>query len=272
MELERRGDTWTILAIGMLALLLANVVHEGLGHGGVCLLVGGRPVALSSAWFEGDTAGVSAWGRRAELAGGTLANLIVGALLMALLRLWRPRSPQAFYFLWLAGIVDLFQGGGYLLTSPLLGFGDWREFVQGLEPLWAWKVGLTLLGLLLYSTSLWLGARTLVPLVAGAGADARRLARRLCWLPYLVVGGGVFSLAAAFNPYGPAFMLTSALAHLGGCAWLVWLPEWVRPGAPAQEALGSLARRKGWLVAGALGALVCVLGLGPSVSLRFLAR
>lgn len=272
MEHERRGDTWTILAIGMLALLLSNVVHEGLGHGGTCLLVGGRPLALSSAWFESDMEGVSAWGRRAELAGGTLANLIVGALLMVLLRLRQPRSAQAFYFLWLAGIVNLFQGGGYLLTSPLFGFGDWSEFVRGLEPLWAWKIGLTLLGLLLYSASLWLGARALVPLVAGAGTDARRLARRLCWLPYLVVGGGVFSLAAAFNPHGPAFMLTSALAHLGGCAWLVWLPEWVRPGAAAGAPLGPLARHSGWLVAGTLAALVCVLVLGPSVSLRFLAR
>ncbi len=254
----------------MLAMLLSNVVHEGLGHGGVCLLVGGRPLALSSAWFEGDLEGVSAWGRRAELAGGTLANLVVGAVLMTLLRLRRPRSAQAYYFLWLAGVVNLFQGGGYLLSSPLLGFGDWSAFVGGLEPLGAWKLGLTLLGLLLYSATLWRGARTIVPLVAAAGVDARRLARRLCWLPYLFVGGLVFSLAAAFNPHGPSFVLTSALAHLGGCAWLVWLPEWLHaPEAPGAR-LEPIGRQWGWLIAGGLAALVCVFVLGPSVSLRWL--
>ena len=32
--------------------MLGNVLHEGAGHGGACLLVGGKPLALSSVYFE----------------------------------------------------------------------------------------------------------------------------------------------------------------------------------------------------------------------------
>jgi hypothetical protein len=82
----------TLAAIAMVAFLIANVAHEGLGHGGACVLVGGRPVALSSAWFEGEYAGVSDWGRRAELAGGTLANLVLAAVFYLLLRARKAES------------------------------------------------------------------------------------------------------------------------------------------------------------------------------------
>ena len=36
-------DPLTIAAIGLLAGALTDLIHEGLGHGGACLLVGGKP-------------------------------------------------------------------------------------------------------------------------------------------------------------------------------------------------------------------------------------
>jgi hypothetical protein len=247
----------------MLAMLLSNVTHEGLGHGGACLLVGGRPTALSSAWLESDLSGVSAWGQRAEAAGGTLANVLLGAILMGWLHVRRPATAQAYYFVWLAAVVNLLQGGGYLLTSPFFGFGDWKAFLAGLEPQLVWKVGLTSVGLAISCVALWAGVRSLTPLLPASG-EAKRVARLLAWLPYLVIGGGVFTLAAALNPLGPGFMLTTALAHLGGCAWLAWLPEWVRPGT-VPGALGAPRPSRGWRVAGAI-ALLAVFALGRGVS------
>lgn len=254
----------TILAIGMIAFLIANVAHEGLGHGGACLLVGGRPIAVSSAWFDGDTTGLGPWASRVESAGGTVANLLLGSLLLGLLRARAPRTAHGYYLLWLTAIVNLFQGGGYLATSPLFGFGDWGAFLRGLEPVLPWKLGLTLLGCALYFSTLVLGARTLAPLVAGP--ESASIARRLCYWPYFVIGGGVFALAAAFNPLGRVMVVSSVLAHLGGCAWLVWLPEWVRvPGAT--PGLGPLTRHRGYLFAGALAFVICVFVLGPSIPL-----
>jgi hypothetical protein len=261
-------DRLTIAAIGMIAYLLANVVHEGLGHGGACLLVGGRPLALSSAWFDGDLAGVSPWGVRVVKAGGTVANLVVGLGLLGLLRSRRAWSGHWYYFVWLATVVNLFQGGGYLLVSPLANFGDWKGFILGLEPSIAWKLGLTAIGLAIYAATLFVAVRRLEPLLGRDAGRRKARARWLCWLPYGFAGAFVFSVAAALNPAGKIFMLTSAAAHLGGTAWLVWTPAWInaaRPGTP-DPAL-SLARHYGWLAAGGVALILCVFVLGPAIEL-----
>src|SRR5215470_1423305 len=45
-------DSLTVGAIGILAYMFGSVLHEGVGHGGACLLVGAKPLALSSVYFE----------------------------------------------------------------------------------------------------------------------------------------------------------------------------------------------------------------------------
>lgn len=51
-------DLLTILAIGIISFIIKNVLHEALGHGGACFLVGGTPLVLSSAHFDCDTVAV----------------------------------------------------------------------------------------------------------------------------------------------------------------------------------------------------------------------
>ena len=127
----------TLAAIGVLVYVIKNVVHEGLGHGGVCLLVGGEPVAISSAWWDGTYDGVSDWGVRWVAAGGTFANLILAG---ALLALWRPthrlRSDRsAFgYFIWLLIVANLLSGGGYMMVDPIGGFGTGRSLARDCSP------------------------------------------------------------------------------------------------------------------------------------------
>src|SRR5450631_78455 len=67
-------DLWTIAAIAIAAMVIADFIHEGLGHGGMCVATGGQPLVLSTVHFEcsADT--------RLVAAGGTLANLIAGTL------------------------------------------------------------------------------------------------------------------------------------------------------------------------------------------------
>ena len=69
-----KPDLLTIAAIAIVATVIADFIHEGLGHGGMCVVTGGRPLALSTVHFEcsADT--------RLVAAGGTLANLIFGTL------------------------------------------------------------------------------------------------------------------------------------------------------------------------------------------------
>jgi hypothetical protein len=49
-------DRWTIAAIAALAWPLADMLHEGGGHGGTALLLGVKASALTSAYYSTPTA------------------------------------------------------------------------------------------------------------------------------------------------------------------------------------------------------------------------
>jgi hypothetical protein len=66
-------DALTVGSVGILAYMLGNVLHEGVGHGGACLLVGAQPLVLSSVHFECSV------DSRLVMAGGTVMNLLSGA-------------------------------------------------------------------------------------------------------------------------------------------------------------------------------------------------
>ena len=110
-------DRLTVAAIAVVAYALANVLHEGLGHGGACLVVGCTPKVLSSMNFEGDDTGLSRAATNFIEAGGTLANLLAAAAAFAWFRRYRSASVHARYFAWLFGTVNLLHATGYPLYS-----------------------------------------------------------------------------------------------------------------------------------------------------------
>src|SRR5262245_57847076 len=80
-----RIDVVTVIAIAVLSYTLANVVHEALGHGGAALLLGARPTMLNAIFFNYDETTVSRAAQRWISAAGSLVNLAVAALLLAVL-------------------------------------------------------------------------------------------------------------------------------------------------------------------------------------------
>ena len=101
MSLAKPIDRATLVAVAVLAYALANLVHEGLGHGGTCLLAGGRPLALSATHFEEDPGSLTASAGKWVSAGGTLANVAFGVLALVALRANRRAATASRYFLWL---------------------------------------------------------------------------------------------------------------------------------------------------------------------------
>ena len=76
-------DRPTLAAIAVVAFALANVVHEGVGHGGACLLAGGRAPALSATHFDSDLAGLDPEERDVALAlaaGRHFLDLLAGTV------------------------------------------------------------------------------------------------------------------------------------------------------------------------------------------------
>src|SRR5436305_6505585 len=104
------SDGVTVGSIGLLAYMLGNMLHEGLGHGGACLLSGGQPLVLSSVHFECSIE------NRWITAGGTIANFVQPVICFLVMRASKQR-PLLRYFLWLSMTVNLLQGGGYFLFS-----------------------------------------------------------------------------------------------------------------------------------------------------------
>src|SRR5262245_38782437 len=143
-------DRLTIIAIAALAYPLANVVHEGLGHGGACLLLGARPVMFNAIFFNYDETSASDLVQRLISAAGSIVNTIVGLLLVALLRSGVRLSPRWRYSLWLFCAVNLLTAFGYPIYSGIGGIGDWARVIAGARPAWAFRLALALPGLGLY--------------------------------------------------------------------------------------------------------------------------
>ena len=254
-------DLFTIAAIAVVATVITDFIHEGLGHGGMCMATGGQPLVLSTVHFEcsADT--------RLVAAGGTLANLIFGALFFVAERAVRQTASWR-YFFWLLMTFNLFDAGGYFLFSGVGNFGDWAVVVAGWQPAWAWRVGLIALGTVTYFfLFVPLCLRELRPFL---GRDERirvGRARELTLTPYLTAG--ILScVAGALNPVGPLLILVSAAAaSFGGKSGLAWM--WTllhNPRIPSSELqMSEIERSLRWIVAAVILATMFIAGLGPGV-------
>jgi len=256
-------DLLTIAAIAIVATVIADFIHEGLGHGGMCIATGGRPLVLSTVHFE------CSLDTRLVAAGGTLANLIFGALFWAAARSVK-RSASWRYFFWLLMTFNLFAAGGYFLFSGIGNIGDWAEVVAGWQPAWMWRLGLAALGIVIYFfVFVPLSLRELRPFL---GRDAKiksrvQRARRLTVTPY-VASGVLACVAGARNPVSPLLILISAAAaSFGGQSGLAWM--WTLLKGPrvrsSEFQMPEIDRSVGWIIAAVLLAVAFIAGLGPGV-------
>lgn len=253
-------DTLTIAAIGIVVYIVGNIVHEGLGHGGACLLTGGKPLLVTAVSMECSAE------NRVVIAGGSVMNVIAAAVFFFLARL--AKSPHLKYFAWLAMTINLLTPAGYLAFSGVGDFGDWAMFGQGFSPRWAWRVGLTIAGIVAYMFAVRFSLLQLRPLIGSDPAQRIVNAIRLTKTPYFA-GGIVECVAGAFNPQGWILVALSAAAStFGGTSALLWCPNWLRgsriPLGP-DTAPVPIERSWPWIVAALIIAVAFISFLGPGV-------
>ena len=133
-------DVLTICSISIVASILTNVLHEGVGHGLVALLTGATSGVLTTvAWS-------STFDSRLVEAGGTLANLAAALVFWFALRSAKLASMPMRYFMLITCAFNLFTGTGYFFFSGVTNFGDWAVVISGLPPHWLWRSVLVVVG------------------------------------------------------------------------------------------------------------------------------
>jgi len=259
---EAQSDTVTVASIGVIAYILGNILHEGLGHAGACVLTGGKVISVSAVAMDCSAE------NRLVIAGGTIMNVIAAAAFFFLGRIAGRNSAALRYFLWLSMTINMMEAAGYFLLSGIGGIGDWYMFIQGFTPQWAWRVALAVIGGVTYLLAVRFSILELRPFI---GSDRRRrvvLARSLTLTPYFA-GGVIECLAGVLNPQGWFLVVFSAAAStLGGTSGLAWGSEWLRgngiPSGPPAEPV-AIARSRPWIGAAILLAVAFIVVLGPGV-------
>ena len=250
-------DRFTLIAISVLACMLQDILHEGLGHGVTAWLSGAHRVTLSTVALQSDIE------TRWISANGTLVNLVFGAIFWVLLRKPQRYRPATFYFLVLAMAGNLFTGTGYFLFSGVANFGDWAAVIQGLQPYWLWRLGLVVLGACSYYASVVIVAAKLRQFHGKDDAPGRL--RSLCWTPYFT-DGVLAGVAGVLNPAGLFYVIASALpSTLGANAGLLSLPSMMRS-ATSEQPFGPIPLSAAWITAGAIASLLFVFVLGRGVT------
>ena len=253
-----KDDRLTAIAISVLACILQDVLHEGLGHGVTAWLSGAHRLTMSTVALQSDL------DTRWISANGTLVNLLFAAVFWLVLSRPHRYTPATRYFLVLAMAGNLFTGTGYFLFSGVLNFGDWAAVIRGWQPHWMWRVGLVLLGLASYYASMLVVAAGMRPFL-GKGESPRRL-RMLCWTPYFT-DGILAGVAGLFNPLGLFYVLASALpSTLGANAGMLSLPAMMRSWRSQEGQVEPLRRNAAWIAASAVAGLLFILVLGRGVT------
>ncbi len=262
-------DLTMVIAIAVIAYSLTAMLHEGIGHGGACVALGGRPLSLSSCSFGYDDQTATVTGHRLIAIAGPLMNLFWGLSGWWLLSLRRSWSLPTRYFLWLFGAINLFQVPGYMAYSGLSNFGDWAVVIAGTKYTAILRLVLVMAGVFGYSRVIGASACRLSLFVDRRLVGWQSLTKRLTVVPY-VTGGILFCVAGSLNPDGMMVVaISAAAASLGGTSGLLSVTRALAK-LPPDDAILAWCLAKSWpWLAGALTATAIMIGvLGPSIALK----
>ena len=254
-------DLLTVCAISLLAAILGNVLHEGLGHAATALLTGARSGVLSTVAWSSD------FDSRLVAAGGTLANLAAAIVLWIALRSATRASVRLRFFLLISFAFNLFDGTGYFFFSGVTNFGDWADVITGLPMHWLWRTLLVVGGIASYYAAVLLVGTALVRYVGVPRNNLRRL-RNLTFIPYLSIVL-LFTASGLLNPIGIQLVWQSALpAAAGAHSGLLWLRYYIPKGTVPERPSDVIARNYAWIIVAVALSLVFIFVLGRGIVLH----
>ncbi|WP_309629117.1 hypothetical protein [Brevundimonas sp.] len=197
----------TVAALAVLAAVTVTVAHESVGHGSVCLALGGRVTLLTTSLFRCDVPSFLI-----DL-GGPLTNLGLALVAALASRVTGPGRPAVTLYLVLIAAMGAFWDGGYLVQAMLTRDGDLYFAWAGLigEPSGLVRGVGALVGAAIYLAGVGFASRGLSRLAEPA--EARRTAR-IAWLAATVATVG----AALLYRGGPGAGLLDAFMEIGAAS------------------------------------------------------
>jgi hypothetical protein len=127
MEKTARLPVANYFLIGTIGYMAADIIHECLGHGGMCLLLGNKISLLNSVYFK------SSIGNYLTDIGGPIANVIAGILIYVLIRKSRNLPFLSKWLLLHIMVYNLCWFSGTLLDSIININGDWSHAANELK-------------------------------------------------------------------------------------------------------------------------------------------
>ena len=249
-------DKLMLGALGICAYIIADIVHEVIGHGGSCILTGGSISLLSSAFFHSNN------GNTLVDIGGPIANILAGILSLLLLNSYKNFSVRTRYFLILLMAFNLFWGTGGLIYSGVTGKDDWSYLITGLQPSWFWRTLLVVIGLILYYTTIRIASAKLM-LITGDDSGRRK---QLILVPYLAAGVSA-CFAALFDLSGslPAIKEDALETFVGFIGFLLILRINNKTKPSLDLNLLPVTRNMKWIISIAVLYIIFIVVMGHGI-------
>jgi hypothetical protein len=235
-----KDDAWTSAAAGVAAACLASIAHEAVGHGGVCLALGGKVTLLTATRFACDQGNILV-----DVA-GPLMNLVSAALALALVRTGWGSLPTARLFLIMVAALNLCWFAGSMVVAPFNDGYDQATIARQLGWPPIWKLVSAVLGVAVYAATIaYVAAQWRQQVVLGDAPGQLRLRFGIAYSAATVS----FLLAGASWARNPRYGALEAFLTIGVAAAPLWLSLRLRagpssPGDPHRR----IQRSPRWLV------------------------
>jgi len=249
----------TLCACALAAYALADVAHETVGHGGMCALLGGKIVYVSTTFED------CSMRSRIVDGAGPCAGIAAALLCWLWLRVLPPAGRAARAFLCLGFAFAAFWNFGYLIKSGLTDQGDWAFVIAGLNPPLLWHAAIAIAGVVSYWFSIRLLTALLTRHLASAEPSPSGLKPPAFTLIAYLAAAALASIAASFDPRGPGTILHDALPSSLGAVGLPLAGWFLQRSNPALRL--AVPASPAWIIAGGAAAAGFVALLGPG--LRF---
>lgn len=186
----------TLVSIGTMSYVIADIDHEAIGHGGACLVAGGRITLLTSVYFRSETHSF------VTDAFGPLSNLAIGLLFWTLLR--RANHFKAYTQLLLLHTMafNLFWFSWLCFYAGITYKGDFAFDIRGATELLIWRISLIVIGISSYRVFFSLIASVALKLFNSfKNSFSVQQIRRLFLIPYLSAGVSALIAVSFFSPH-----------------------------------------------------------------------